>query len=112
MWEARIDRLKADLELEGIEVVLFGRLGKEIQGRLWYPGELGPESPPKIMLDCPKARDACLTLLHEAGHWDAWTQRGPAAMGREDLAVEYGWARATRMGWGDISEEDWIAWHP
>ena len=72
----------------------------------------------EIFINEPNAREALLTLAHEAGHWLGYEMFGPGegepeieAYIRERQAFVYGWRILCLIGAapGLISRKDWIA---
>lgn len=65
----------------------------------------------EVFLNVPSAKDALLTLAHEAGHWLGYVTFGerPESYQRERQAFVYGWRALVLVGADKVvSRREWI----
>jgi hypothetical protein len=66
----------------------------------------------EIFINNPNARDALITIAHEAGHWFGYGLcKKYHSYQRERQAFVYGWKILQTIGATTISRLEWIVWH-
>ena len=112
MYSPYIDRLVKWLNASGVPVELHADyLPDYVRGRchnLYVDGKV------LIEINEPSAREALLTLAHEAGHWVGASVFGYKKLvsTRERQAIVYGWCILELVGARHLfTRKDWIEFH-
>lgn len=103
-WESEAIYAMADwLRSHGVLVDLHAHdLPPDIAGRY-------EEDDRSIRVNCGNARQALMTLAHEAGHWVGYRVGPlPHSYQRERQAFGYGW-RVLQLFSSPVSRQEWIA---